>query len=61
MPAGADYLKRLRGESLDEAVRYISHAPETTDTPLRRALDRDPWWQAEKRRLGLMANPDGIR
>lgn len=61
VPNGASYLKRLQGESLDEAVRYISHAPETTDTPLRRALDRDPWWQAEKRRLGLMANPVGIR
>lgn len=58
---GLDYLRNLEGESLDEAVRYISHAPGTTDTPLRRALDRDPWWQTEKRRLGLMANPDGIR
>ena len=58
---GVDYLKRLEGESLNEAVRYISHAPSTTNTPLRRALDRDPWWQSEKRRLGLMANQDGIR
>lgn len=59
--SGADYLRTLDGESLAEAVRYISHAPETTDTPLRRALDRDPWWQDQKHRLGLVDNSAGIR
>ena len=61
VPHGADYLRRLQGESLDEAVRYITHAPVTTDTPLRRALDGDPWWQRQKERLGLVANPGAIR
>ena len=34
-----DYLGGLGGESLAEAVRYISNAP------LRRALAAEPWWQ----------------
>ncbi len=45
------YLKTLTGESLDEAVRYIDNAPAQTDTPLRRALAGDPWWQAEAVRV----------
>jgi len=47
------YLRTLTGESLDEAVRYIENAPAATDTPLRRALTGEDWWQAEARRLGL--------
>lgn len=39
------YLRSLDGESLDEAVRYIHNAPAETDTPLRRRLAADPWWQ----------------
>ena len=39
------YLRTLRGENLAEAVRYIENAPDATDTPLRRALARDAWWQ----------------
>ena len=39
-----EYLRTLRGESLNEAVRYIAFAPKTTDTRLRRALQDDPWW-----------------
>lgn len=48
-----DYLGALAGASRDEAVRYIENAPASTDTPLRRALAAEPWWQAEARRLGL--------
>lgn len=40
------YLGGLTGESREEAVRYIALAPESTDTPLRRALARTDWWQA---------------
>lgn len=45
------WLRRLTGESLEEAVRYIEFAPETTDTPLRRALAGDEWWRAEAEKL----------
>lgn len=45
------YLQGLRGESRDEAVRYIENAPLTTDTPLRRALSLEDWWQAEAVRV----------
>ncbi|MGB0507732.1 MAG: hypothetical protein ACPGGK_16215 [Pikeienuella sp.] len=47
VPRAVDYLKTLRGESLEEAVRYIEFAPETTSTPLRRALAADEWWRAQ--------------
>ncbi|MEM0944414.1 MAG: hypothetical protein AAGI70_10735, partial [Pseudomonadota bacterium] len=50
---GAAYLRGLTGESLDEAVGYIHRAPAATDTPLRRALAREAWWQAEVERLKL--------
>ncbi|MEO1611842.1 MAG: hypothetical protein AAFU55_05755 [Pseudomonadota bacterium] len=40
---GAAYLSGLTGESLEEAVRYIEFAPETTCTPLRRALSAAEW------------------
>jgi hypothetical protein len=40
------YLRGLEGESLAAAVEYINRAPATTDTPLRRALAVDPWWQS---------------
>jgi hypothetical protein len=46
-----EYLKTLPDLSLDEAVTYIESAPLTTDTPLRRALAADPWWQDQVRRL----------
>jgi hypothetical protein len=42
---GIDYLKTLEGESLAAALEYIDGAPEATDTPLRRALNADPWWR----------------
>ncbi|MEL6677379.1 MAG: hypothetical protein AAFQ51_01660 [Pseudomonadota bacterium] len=45
VPAAITYLKTLRGESLAEAHRYISEAPDGTRTPLRQALETDPWWQ----------------
>ena len=41
------YLRTLTGENLAEAVRYIHFAPAATDTPLRRMLAADPWWQAQ--------------
>ena len=43
--AALSYLRTLTGENLAEAVRYIHLAPATTDTPLRRALASDAWWQ----------------
>ncbi|MEM1300239.1 MAG: hypothetical protein AAGH68_13280 [Pseudomonadota bacterium] len=45
------YLQGLTGESLDEAVRYIHFAPQDTDTPLRRALAGNTWWQGQVARL----------
>ena len=45
------YLAGLKGESLDEAVRYIENAPETTMTPLRRRLAGERWWQRHSRRV----------
>jgi len=42
---GIAYLKSLTGESLAAAEQYINCAPRETDTPLRRALAADPWWQ----------------
>lgn len=53
VPRAIAYLRGLTGDSLDEAVRYIEHAPAATDTPLRRALAKDEWWLTEARRLGL--------
>lgn len=53
IPRALDYLRTLTGESLDEAVRYIENAPPDTDTPLRRTLAGDAWWQGEAVRLGL--------
>ncbi len=41
---GLAWLKRLSPESLAEAWRYITFAPEETDTPFRRFLDGDDWW-----------------
>ena len=41
---GRDYLKTLTGESLYEAWRYITYAPSETDTPFRRFLLADTWW-----------------
>ncbi len=42
---GIAYLQTLRGDSLDEAHRYIRNAPFTTRTPLRRKLSRTAWWR----------------
>ncbi len=41
---GLAWLKRLSAESLAEAWRYITYAPEETDTTFRRYLRDDPWW-----------------
>jgi hypothetical protein len=43
---GMAYLKTLSKEQWQEAYRYITEAPSTTDTPLRRALSEQPWWHA---------------
>lgn len=56
---GVAYLKDLPGPSLDEAVRYIALAPETTATPLREALAGDPWWGREVARVLGEAAPGG--
>lgn len=52
IPRGIAYLKTLAGESLAAAEEYINCAPAETDTPLRRALALDPWWQDLTRRAG---------
>ena len=56
IPSAYAYLRGLRGESLDEAVRYIQNAPAATDTPLRRHLVEDPWWMAQAKRLADLEN-----
>ena len=43
---GRDYLKTLSGAALKEAWRYIEFAPEITDTPFRRYLRNDAFWQS---------------
>ncbi|MEO0679999.1 MAG: hypothetical protein AAF192_06255 [Pseudomonadota bacterium] len=48
------YLAGLRGESRDEAVRYIENAPAGTDTPLRRRLAARAWWRAEAARVAAL-------
>ena len=45
------YLHTLSGANLEEAVRYIENAPLATDTPLRRMLAVDAWWQAVAEQL----------
>jgi len=42
---GLAWLRGLSDESLAEAWRYITFAPEETDTPFRRHLGKDPWWR----------------
>lgn len=42
---GLDYLQTLRGEALSEAWRYITFAPDQTDTPFRRFLLTSDFWQ----------------
>ena len=42
---GIAYLKTLEGDGLAAAREYIDGAPVQTDTPLRRALNADPWWR----------------
>lgn len=49
---GIAYLKSLTGESIAAAEEYINCAPVETDTPLRRALAADPWWQNLTRKAG---------
>lgn len=39
------YLRALPAPSLQEARRYIVSAPAAVDTPLRRALEEQDWWQ----------------
>ena len=42
---GHSYLQTLTGESLAEAHRYITNAPQQTSTPMRRFLEADDWWR----------------
>ena len=44
--AGLAWLRRLSGEQLREAWRYITFAPPASDTPFRRYLRADPWWRS---------------
>jgi len=48
------YLSGLKGESRDEAVRYIENAPAGTDTPLRRRLTSRAWWRDEAARVAAL-------
>lgn len=48
LQAGLTYLKTLPPENLAEAYRYIQSAPTQTRTPMRSALEADPWWQSLK-------------
>ena len=43
---GLAYLKTLKDEALVEAWRYVEFAPEVTDTPFRRFLRNDNYWQS---------------
>lgn len=43
--SGHAYLQSLAGDSLIEAHRYITNAPQHTSTPMRQFLETDPWWQ----------------
>jgi len=43
---GLAYLKTLKGAALEEAWRYVEFAPEITDTPFRRFLRSDNFWQS---------------
>ncbi len=45
MSSAIDHLKGLAPESLEEAKRYISEAPQAVDTPLRQALVAQSWWR----------------
>ncbi|MEM8821705.1 MAG: hypothetical protein AAGE90_19630 [Pseudomonadota bacterium] len=51
VPAAERHLAGLTGASRVEAVRYIEEAPRATDTPLRRHLAAQPWWQAAVREV----------
>ncbi len=42
---GLAYLRKLQGDSLAEAHRYITSAPPQTATPMRKFLESDPWWR----------------
>ena len=42
----SSYLQNLPAESLHEAWRYITYAPAETNTPFRRYLSGQDWWQS---------------
>ena len=44
--AGLEWLKSLSSDSLAEGWRYITRAPDETDTPFRRYLKTSPWWRS---------------
>lgn len=44
--AAIAYLQTLSGDALIEAHRYIEQAPANVETPLRKALRGEAWWQA---------------
>jgi len=44
--SGLEYLKSLNANALAEAWRYIEFAPKVTDTPFRRFLKQDEFWQS---------------
>ena len=44
--SGVKYLQTLNADALAEAWRYIEFAPEVTDTPFRRFLQHNEFWQS---------------
>jgi len=49
--AAKNYLKSLPANAQQKALEYISRAPALVDTPLRRALENDAWFQDGVRAL----------
>ena len=52
-----DYLKSLAHDVQRNAVEYISRAPSTIDTALRRCLEKDDWYTSTVADLNLPLRP----
>jgi hypothetical protein len=46
--AGLDYLRTLDPTEQTEALEYIRRTPQFIQTPLRKALETDPWFAASR-------------
>jgi hypothetical protein len=45
VPNAISYLKNLNAAGKEKAVEYINQAPTFIQTPLRIALEGDPWFK----------------